>query len=427
MHDMRRGLLGILGACLFPTARLFAQSVDPEPPDVTVELQDPPKAAYQDPPKAAFKPIMDVMQPACDCRPYRIWARTEYLLWGVKRAPLPVPLVTTGDPNNGFPNVNSAGAIGQQGTQILLGNSNVNFGATSGMRVTLGGWRDQDQIVGIEGSGFFLARRTNQFAAGSDQFGNPPLYFPAFNVVAGAERAVAISDPLRLFSGDVFVATTLRLWGAELNGVLNICRRPGLDVAFLTGFRYADLRENLQIHNTTTDLLFINTTVLNDHFDTRNQFYGGQIGSRVSWQRERWSVDVTGKIGLGSAHQVVNIQGDITQFGRGAFAPGTFVGGFFAQPTNIGRRTANEFSVMPAVELKIAYQLTERVRAVVGYDFIYWSQVVRPGDQIDRNINQTQSPIFGGGTLVGRASPTPLFNRTDFRAHGVNFGFEFLY
>ncbi len=375
----------------------------------------------------------DVAAPVIDLRPqetgnnYRIWGRSEYLLWWVKNAQLPVPLVTTGDPNVGFPLVNSAGAIGQPGTRVLFGGSDASFGAFSGMRFTLGGWLNRDHVVGIEGSGFLLERRTNQFAAGSDALGNPPLYLPAFNVQAGAERAVAIADPLRQFSGDVFVTSSLQLWGAEFNGVLNVWRRPGLEVTLLAGFRYADLTESLNIHNTTNDLLFFNTTVLNDQFGTRNQFYGGQVGGRVSWKRDRLSMDVTGKVALGTTHQVVSIQGDITQSGPGAFAAGTFRGGLYTQPTNIGRRTANEFTVLPAVELKLGYQITPRLRASAGYEFMYWNQVVRPGNQIDRNINQSQSPIFGGGALVGQASPTPLFNRTDFWAHGVNFGLEFRY
>ena len=46
---------------------------------------------------------------------------------------------------------------------------------------------------------------------------------------------------------------------------------------------------------------------------------------------------------------------------------------------------------------------------------------------MDHNINPTQSPLFGntGGLLVGQAIPAPPFNRSDFWAHGVNFGLEF--
>src|SRR5690349_12761808 len=34
--------------------------------------------------------------------PTRCWVRPEYIMWWVKNSPVPVPLVTTGDPNVGF-------------------------------------------------------------------------------------------------------------------------------------------------------------------------------------------------------------------------------------------------------------------------------------------------------------------------------------
>ena len=407
---MRKGLLAFAVLAL-PTTQLLAQT--------------PPPTPYLGPPVEGA-PVIDTRP--CDAgNCYRIWGSADYLFWWVKGTPMPVPLVTTGDPKVGFPGVNSAGAIGQPSTRVLFGGSNVNFDPFSGMRFTLGGWFDTDHAVGMEGSGFLLEKRSNQFAAGSNGAGSPPLYIPAFNVQAGAERAVAVSDPLRGFAGSVGVSSTLQLWGAECNGLLNLWRRPGVEANLLVGFRYMSLNETLLLHNSTTDLVFNNTDVLNDHFDTQNQFYGGQIGSRVSWQRDRFSVDVTGKLALGVTHQVVNTYGDITQSGPGAFAPGTFPGGLFTQPSNIGRRSADEFGVVPTIELKLAYQITPRIRAFAGYDFMYWNQVVRPGNQIDRNINESQSPIFGGGALVGQASPAPLFNRSDFWAQGVNFGLEFRY
>jgi hypothetical protein len=373
---------------------------------------------------------------------YRIWARTEYLVWWVKDSPLPVPLVTTGDPRVGFdPNlvntVNTAGAIGQPGTTVLLGNGGVHFPAFSGLRVAAGAWIDPEQKVGIEGSGFLLQRRTSTFSAASDQAGNPPLYFPIFSVFAGAERAVPIADPLRSFSGDVEVTSNLQLWGAESNALYTFLRRPGLEITLLAGFRYADLRESLHNHNTTTDLLFNNVTVLNDDFATSNQFYGGQIGSRLALQLERFSLDVTGKVAVGATHQVIDIEGDITQVGPNPLVPpglGTSPGGLFAQPSNIGRRTTDQFTVpftvLPSVEVKLAYALTRRIRIFAGYDLMYWNGVVRPGSQVNRNVNLTQNAVLdpnGAGALVGAAQPTPLFVRSDFWAQGVTFGLEFRY
>src|SRR5262249_50265745 len=154
-------------------------------------------------------------------------------------------------------------------------------------------------------AGFALEHRFRDFIFASGITGNPPLYFPIFSETPGAERGIPIADPLRGFSGAVAVTSTLRLWGAEASSVLALYRTPWVELTALVGFRYAELRESLQIYNTTTDLVFGNVTNLSDSFRTRNQFYGGQLGSRLAFVRNRCSLDITGKVALGSTHQVV--------------------------------------------------------------------------------------------------------------------------
>ena len=362
---------------------------------------------------------------------YQLWARSEYLLWWVKSAPLPVPIVTTGNPNVGFPVLSTAGAIGQPSTQVLLGDSAQGLGAFSGLRFTLGGWVDPGRTFGFEAGGFVLENRTATFAAGSDAAGNPPLYFPRFSPSAGMEEALPIADPLRGFAGNVTVTSALQLWGLDFNGALNVWRDVGAEFNLLAGFRYADLRESLQIHNSTTDLLFPNTETINDFFGTRNQFYGAQVGGRFSVGGERLALDMTGTLALGSTHEVVDIQGSTTQVGPMALVPpgvGTFPGGFFAQRSNIGVTSKNQFTVMPTLEFKIGYLIADCMRAYVSYDLLYWSQVVRPGSQMDHSVNLTQNAVLsptGTGVLTGSAQPTSQFNRTDFWAQGVSFGLEF--
>jgi Putative beta barrel porin-7 (BBP7) len=385
---------------------------------------------------------IDTLSMAYGAGGYQIWARTDYLLWWVRNAPLPVPIVTTGNPNVGFDpkmldTVNTAGAIGQPGTQVLLGGTGISFHTASGARLTLGGWLDGDQRLGLEGNGFVLAHITNRFAVASDSAGSPPLYFPIFSGLANAERAIPIADPLRGFSGDAAVTSTLQLWGAEASVLCTVYRCSGCDFSLLAGFRYTDLRESIQIHNTTKDLFFGNVTTLSDSFQTSNQFYGGQIGIRLGAEFDRFSLDITGKFAAGSAHQLVDIQGAITQAGPNPLVPpglGTFRGGLFAQSSNIGVHDANPlsipFMILPSLELKLAFQLTPHIRAIAGYDFLYWTQVLRPGNQINHNVNLSQNAVLdpnGVGTLVGPAQPAPLLNRSDFWAQGISFGLEFRY
>jgi hypothetical protein len=61
----------------------------------------------------------------------------------------------------------------------------------------------------------------------------------------------------------------------------------------------------------------------------------------------------------------------------------------------------------------------------VGYNFLYWSNVIRPGNQVDRVINPNLLPPANG--LGGPNRPTFEFHGSDFWAQGVSFGLEFRY
>ncbi|OAI47593.1 hypothetical protein AYO44_01570 [Planctomycetaceae bacterium SCGC AG-212-F19] len=346
----------------------------------------------------------------------RFWAGSEYLMWWVRKGPLPFPLVTTGDPND-----NPPGALGQPGTQVLFGGSGLDYGTFSGLRATVGGWFDPQCTLGLELSGFLLERRSVGFAAASDATGNPPLYVPVFNVSTGAEGSFTIADPLFGSSGNIAVVSALRLWGYEANVLRNLRRDDRLTIDLLLGYRYLQLAENLHIDAFFNDFLTDIQGPASDQFSTRNSFSGGQLGGRVALLRGPMSLELLAKVALGNNHERVSINGLTFQSGTGLVAPTLTAGGILTAPTNIGTTTHDEFSVIPQVGIKAGYNIRTHVRATVGYDFLYWSSVVRPGDEIDRVINPTQQ---FGGTLVGEPRPIPLFNRTGFVAHGVSFGLD---
>ena len=414
---MRKGLPWVLAIWLITATALFAQAPQSSP-------QPPPPPAFPvtgilpelKPPEFGTPStvIVEMPPPLEYAGPFRFWLRAEYLAWWVKDAPLPVSLVTTGDPNS------------NPGAELL--NSNLHYGSFAGMRLGIGAWFDEYNNIGFESSYFFLGRRSTNFFVSSDDAGNPTLAYPFSNQTPGAGGAyvLQISSPGQL-AGNALVSSALRLWGTEINSVFCLLRTPRLEFTVLAGFRYADLHETLDISNVTSDLTTSPNTVmiLDDNFITRNQFYGGQIGSRLNWRTPGMSLDIIGKVALGSTHEVVDIQGFSTQFGPKA-PGGSFPGGFFAQPSNSGRFTSNQFSVIPSLEVKLSLFIRQNFRFFVGYDFMYWNQVVRPGSQIDRNINLSQSVILGNtnGVLTGPATPMPLFNRTDFWAQGLSVGFE---
>ena len=64
------------------------------------------------------------------------------------------------------------------------------------------------------------------------------------------------------------------------------------------------------------------------------------------------------------------------------------------------------FSILPSLEVKLGYAFNPRTRVIVGYDLWAWDQVVRPGDQINRNVNLSQNAVLdpnGVGQLVQAA------------------------
>src|SRR4051794_24586493 len=205
--------------------RADAQAPQPVPPPPGAAFPAPPGVAIPaPPPPAPSEPPPSYPIPGWESPEtwHQTWIRTEYLAWRVKDAPLPVPLVTTGNPAAVFPFVNTAGAIGQAGTQVLFGGQELGYGQFNGMRLTVGAWLGPSKNLAWETNAFFFERRSNNFQANSDAAGNPPLYLPTFNVVANQERALPIADPLRGISGSVAAPSTLQLWGGESNLVIPV-------------------------------------------------------------------------------------------------------------------------------------------------------------------------------------------------------------
>src|SRR5262249_17255125 len=92
---------------------------------------------------------------------------------------------------------------------------------------------------------------------------------------------------------------------------------------------------------------------------------------------------------------------------------------------NIGKLTKNEVSVVPQLGVNIGYQLTENIQIFGGYTFLYWTHVVRPGDQIDTVLDVNRIPNFGTAPTATSVRPLVTFNQTDFWVQGVSIGVAF--
>jgi hypothetical protein len=168
-----------------------------------------------------------------------------------------------------------------------------------------------------------------------------------------------------------------------------------------------------------------------DLFIAQNNFYGGQLGIRGEYCRNRWLAQATAKVALGDIQEQVTINGSTrTNLINGPNTPLLdYSGGIFAQPSNIGTHSRNCFGVLPEADFTLAYQVCSWARASVGYSFLYLNNVARPGDEINRSLNVTRIPFNtdpAGPALrpTGPQQPAFNFSGSDFWAQGLNFGLE---
>jgi hypothetical protein len=352
------------------------------------------------------------------------WLSADYLLWAMKDSRLP-PLVTTSPPN-------SLGILGQPGTSILIGNKDVDSGVFHGGHFAGGVWLDDDHSCGFEGTYFFLAEQSRNFnAASSGGSNSPTLGRPYFDVLLNRQGAELLAIPGQQ-AASITVTATTSLQGAEATAVVGLWGGDDCRLEMLFGFRYLELDDKLGIAQQVTfvpDAPVAAGSVINqaDQFDVRNRYYAGQLGFRAASCYKGVLVGLVGKLALGGVEETANIAG-ASRFAPPLGNPLVSGGGLLALPTNMGRFTHGQFAVVPEVGVQLGYQLTRHFRFFAGYNFLYWSRLVRSGDQVDLGLNTTQFPGFRpAGPLVGPARPAFAFHDTDFWAQGGNFGLECRY
>jgi hypothetical protein len=359
----------------------------------------------------------------CGCRG-PIYARGEYLSWWLKGDSEPA-LVTTSPADTAR---TAAGVLGQPGTSVLFGDQSLNNRQRSGARVTLGMWITP--TVRIEGEWFGLGQQNSGYTGSSD--GAMILARPFFNLspTVAAQDSNVLSYPGEL-AGTVTVSDVSRFMGAGIGAAKTVMwsnyGRLQRRVDFLYGFRYLRLYDSLSIHDSTMSIDQTGLTAVpfgavftsTDSFRTSNNFYGLNLGAMSEYRLNRWRLISIGRLGIGATTERVSINGSSTATVSGAST--TSAGGLLAQPSNIGNYSHEGFALVPQLELKMAYDLTPNLTVNVGYDLLYWSRVVRPGNQIDTQVNTTQS---AGGTLSGVPGPLYTIRETDLWAQGVSAGGE---
>ncbi len=352
----------------------------------------------------------------------RLWVEAEYLAWACSSTHLP-PLVTTSDPGTAQAD---AGVLGKDNTAILFGNADYHGDFRSGGRLSGGYWFTPEHRTGIEGSFFQVDGGDVEFLGLGD--GTNILARPIVDAVTGSPAAILVSYP-GLQLGDLAVKTDMGLLGAE--ALLRRALREGSNYRIdgVVGYRYQRLFDRLAVDE-AYDLARPAGSVETisfyrfDDLVSKNQFHGGEAGLIGRWWGCRWAFQALGKVALGGTRTSTTIGGGtirtVTNDDPDIDPVETFyAGGVLALPSNIGSYGRTEFAAVGELGLRLEYALNKQCRLTAGYTVIYWPNVARVTDSIDRLVDSSQIPPAANPSAT---SPSFAFQDSDFWAQGVSAG-----
>jgi hypothetical protein len=351
----------------------------------------------------------------------RSFVQTEFLMWWMNPQRIPT-LATTNT-------LGQPGILGNAGTQNLIGPGTIGPTFFTGFRVRAGGWleSDCDPIHGWDGSYFFLGQRST-----TETISGLPVISRPFTQAGNGAQAVEVVAQPGISVGRFVVSADSSLWGADLNYKQVICGECDRRSHWFLGYRTLTLQESLIIEE------FITSTgnspplpnppgtqiYVQDSFVTQNTFHGGQLGYATNRRSGRWDVDLRASAAIGFTTETVTINGFqlVTRPGQ---ATQTFQGGLLAIGSNIGVNSQNRFAVVPEATVNLGYAVRPNLRAYVGYNFLYWSNVIRPGDQIDPVLDVASVPNLNPNVPPsGQARPAPTVTQAGLFVQGVQLGLE---
>jgi hypothetical protein len=353
--------------------------------------------------------------------PDRWWIDVEENIWTVRSMPVPIPLLTSGPPNL------LGGVLGQPGTRVLVGGDLEHHEYFSVLRVTTGLW-DCKHECGFEASGFISEQKVENFDFNVPSTANVTIARPVIDSLTGLPTALRVSFP-GVLSGSAHIDDSILLGGAELNMLRSLAYCDMFKAHLIGGIRYVYLAEQLNISSSSTDVTDANlpVTTISDGFQTHNQFLGAQLGMEVEFRCDRFFVDMTGKVAAGDMEEILTVVGTTTVNSAGVTTQTP--GGLLALSSNGGRSVHNEFAYVPEGTIKFGYQWTQRISSYIGFNGLYLSRVMRPGDQIDPTVNPTLVPANTSQFGLGFGQPRPLspFHQSDFWAMGATLGLSIRY
>lgn len=429
----------VLALLLVPAADTAAQPRPPLPQPGNTEFylpgeyivedgvgQDPPPRFQEPPPPADGIYFRPTWMPCQSLRSNRslvlghLWFGMDIMGWSTKGVHAPALLTT----NPVGTDIGDAGVIGVGSTSVLFGGEHLHNELRPGGRLRIGWYLDIEQTHGIEWHYFDLDGQDIHYDAIAAD-GSGVLGRPFVDSGTGDNAAVLVAFPA-VVDGEINIRSNLQLTSTGILYHDIFWTSPYAKIDYLVGYRHARLYDSLRVNES---LIYVDDdagftsgdeVTRRDQFRAINQFDGADFGLRGWWSRSgKLAITGLAKVAIGAANKNVVIDGFTTIDSGGTET--TTPGGVLTQPSNIGRRSEQEFAAIGEVGLGLEWLPVCQCRISLGYTWLYWSDIARAFDQIDTRVDPNQlAPNNGGGNR-----PAFDLQTTSFWAQGLTAGFTY--
>lgn len=373
--------------------------------------------------------------PAMDCGvacmagdsydPGRVFGSVDYILFKLRRNPTPALVQVI--PANLADFQANGGDLPPGAATTIYGQEGVGGDARSGMRIHAGAYLNPAKTWGFDGSYLQVFQESDQFTVASA--GVPVIGRGFIDVGVNQPAFLRYTSPDGLAAGIISVNSPVEMYTFDANLRGQGCALFGERADYLAGFRYLNLRDSVTINSAVAirDQIGATPFVIASHesFRATNQFYGGQVGFDSIAHCGRIAFQVTGKFAMGWVDQDVRIEGFAATGGNQPpqLFPNQSI--LYVQPTNVGQFSRSRFAVMPELALQVGFQITPRLRAMVGYDIMTVTSVERSGAAINEAVNPARTQFIQVRQDSNAIQPVFAWGGTDFWAHGLTTGLAF--
>ena len=297
------------------------------------------------------------------------------------------PLVTTGPAVD----ADTAGELGQPGTEILFGEERTLNELRAGGRFTLGAWLDNRECQALVGRYWFAGRESTHYQTDFNE--TPVIARPFLSVTpsSSTEDTLLIAFPALRENGRISVSGTSDVFGADISVHQFLYGKYGATVDLVYGYQYMRLDEDLSISSTLTNLdtggvAPVGAIIdVNDSFNAISEFHGAQIGFASRYRERCWSFNSLIKFGFGSLNRIAKRRGTTTAT---TIAGDTTVTneGLLVNSNNSGKYSDRTFGWIPELDLSIGYRITPKLDATFGYNLVAMTDAVRVSGTIDPDL-----------------------------------------